>query len=124
MTNEEILKEFDDYHARCIGSDAEYTDAEMAKIISDRLKSNYEWDRAFLLSHLTLARQQLEAEHQKCCEDWVKQVEESERKALVAHNQGREEMRREVVNIDFYAWNDDTQRMIKEKIKSALEKTK
>lgn len=54
-----ILQEFDDYHSRCIGSDAEYTDAEMAKIISDRLKSNYEWDRNFLLSALASQRKEI-----------------------------------------------------------------
>ena len=44
----EILEKYIDYHSRCFATDGEYTDAELAKMLSEKGKREYEWTVSFL----------------------------------------------------------------------------
>lgn len=57
-----MVEEYDNYHARCIATDGEYTYEEMAKISSDAIKMNYEWNRNLLTqSILSLLKAEVDA---------------------------------------------------------------
>ncbi len=59
---EKIENEFTDEHSHCIATDAEYTDKEMVKILSNHIKSSFEKDRLFLLKSLLFLTQQIQEE--------------------------------------------------------------
>lgn len=50
------LDEYWNHHARCIGTDAEYTDREMCEMLSNALKNNHEWNITFITRKLEEAR--------------------------------------------------------------------